>query len=97
MALGICPECGQYSNYQGPELSGVSGFGNAVMMVSSTTGIESGGVVRAIFAVNTIMKQRDRIGYADPNVPCPNVQAEREAQWFYGHVVNPADPTRLAY
>jgi hypothetical protein len=63
--------CGRYSNYQGPPLiANHPGFANVIAMTTSTTGVDGGGVVRAIFPDGTAYQERDRIGYVDPNVPC---------------------------
>jgi hypothetical protein len=80
------PNCGQYSNYRGATHTPVNGqtITPVVMMTSSSTSVRSGGVVRAIFPVGTNWSEQDRIGYADPNVPCD--QDYRWARWRYGRV-----------
>jgi hypothetical protein len=93
--------CGRYRNYQGPPgVQGHADFAKLVDLTISTTGVDSGGVVRAILPAGVEYEEHDRIGYADSNVPCE--QEHRVAKWRFGRIVGSQNtmwgwiPTRVS-
>ena len=69
--------CGfHYSDFSHPA------FAPDVMpLMSATTGVRNGGIVRALIRTRRPFRVLDAIGYADPNVPCGQA---RVARWVFG-------------
>jgi hypothetical protein len=63
-----------------------------VKLMQSTTGIEGGGIVRAIVPANSKFVELDHFAYRDPNVLCTRVapgrvEAASVVQWMYVRIV----------
>ena len=77
--------CGfHYSDFSHPA------FAPDVMpLMSATTGVRNGGIVRALIRTRRPFRVLDAIGYADPNVPCGQA---RVARWVFGDANPDAAP-----
>jgi hypothetical protein len=77
--------CGyHYSDFAHPA------FAPDVMpLMSATTGVRNGGIVRALVRTTQPFEVLDAIGYADPNVPCHQAPV---ARWVFGDANPNAQP-----
>ena len=77
--------CGfHYSDFSHPA------FAPDVMpLMSATTGVRGGGIVRAVIRTTRPFRVLDAIGYPDPNVPCGQAPV---ARWMFGDANPDAKP-----
>ena len=77
--------CGfHYSDFSHPA------FAHDVMpLMSATTGVRGGGIVRALIRTTRPFRVLDAIGYTDPNVPCGQAPV---ARWVFGDANPDAKP-----
>jgi hypothetical protein len=75
-----------------PQATGRADIVREVKVMQSTTGIEGGGIVRAIVPASSRFVELDHFAYRDPNVLCTpagqgRVEAAEAVQWMYVRIV----------